>query len=433
VTVEIEPQMVNASKAFRPANRRVFDDPRSDIVIDDAKAYFASTGRKFDLIISEPSNPWVSGVSGLFTNEFYARVRNNLTANGVLGQWLHLYEINDTLVTSVLAAIDRNFSKYQMFFTSNSDVLILAPNRAAPRAPDWRVLDYPGVRYDLRRAVPMTAEALNAMRLAGREVLHPYLVTHVQANSDYYPVLDLGAERARYLRSHATGLEGLGTGRFNVVAAMAERREGFGSEPLAVAPEIARVDQLALQVRLRRVLAMTPAQRAGVPRDSELTDAVFHVDRFEHSLTHAEPPTDWHQWVGAFSRSEALLHGGSSGVADEDFYGRVYRYLDAAHAPSDARAAVDFTHGLAAWNFTQASQAADTLITEFLRDSLPWIDFNELRDGAVVARMKLGDLEGARRAFKALAPETEQSDFTAQLLAADLVYRIEESRKKPAP
>jgi hypothetical protein len=425
--------MVNASKAFRPANRRVFDDPRSDIVIDDAKAYFASTGRKFDLIISEPSNPWVSGVSGLFTNEFYARVRNNLTANGVLGQWLHLYEINDTLVTSVLAAIDRNFAKYQMFFTSNSDVLILATNRAAPLAPDWRVLEYPGVRYDLRRAVPMTAEALNAMRLAGRELLHPYLVTHVQANSDYYPVLDLGAERARYLRSHATGLEGLGTGRFNVVAAMAERREGFGSEPLAVAPEIARVDQLALQVRLRRVLAMTPAQRAGVPRDSELTDAVFHVDRFEHSLTHSDPPTDWHQWVGAFSRAEALLHGGSSGVADEAFYGRVYQYLDAAHAPGDARAAIDFAHGLAAWDFAQASRAADTLITEFLHDSLPWIDFNELRDGAVVARMQLGDLEGARRAFKALAPETDQSDFTAQLLAADLVYRMQDPTKRSTP
>ncbi|OYV65742.1 MAG: hypothetical protein B7Z72_12065, partial [Gemmatimonadetes bacterium 21-71-4] len=189
VTVEIEPEMVTASRAFRPANHRVFDDPRSHIVIDDAKAYFATTGRKFDLIISEPSNPWVSGVSGLFTREFYHRVRNNLTANGVLGQWLHLYEINDSLVVSVLAAIDQNFKSYEVFFTSNSDVLILASNRSTPLVPDWKVLRYPGVAHDLRRAVPMSPEALNAMRLAGRNILHPYLIAHAQVNSDYYPVL----------------------------------------------------------------------------------------------------------------------------------------------------------------------------------------------------------------------------------------------------
>ncbi|HEU4990319.1 MAG TPA: hypothetical protein VFT41_11090, partial [Gemmatimonadaceae bacterium] len=423
VTVEIEPEMVNASRTFRPANHRVFDDPRSTIVIDDAKAYFAATGRKFDLIISEPSNPWVSGVSGLFTTEFYRRVRRNLTANGVLGQWLHLYEINDSLVTSVLAAIDQNFRHYEVFFTSNSDVLILATNRQAPLVPDWSVIHYPGVAHDLRRAVPLSPEALNAMRLGGRRLLHPYLVTRAQVNSDYYPVLDLGAERTRFMQSNAVGLEGLGRGRFNVVAALSGRVEGFATMPLAVAPEIPRVDALALQARLRRVLAMTPAQRAGVPRDTALSDAVYRVSRFEQLLADGRPPVEWHQWVESFVGAEALLHGGSSGVADGDFYGRVYQYLTRAGAPNDVRAAVDFTHGLAAYDFPQASRAADTLITEFLHDSLPWIGIDRLRDGVVVARLRLDDLAGARRAFKALAPDTPASDFTAQLLAADLVMR----------
>ncbi|OYV69069.1 MAG: hypothetical protein B7Z72_07795, partial [Gemmatimonadetes bacterium 21-71-4] len=327
VTVEIEPQMVNASRAFEPANHRVFDDPRSRIVIDDAKAYFAATGRKFDLIISEPSNPWVSGVSGLFTTEFYARVRHSLTPNGVLGQWLHLYEISDSLVSSVLAAIDRNFSRYQVYFTSNSDILILASNRAAPLVPDWKVLAYPGIAHDLRRAVPMTPEALNAMRLAGRSFLHPYLVTYAQVNSDYYPVLDLGAERTRFLHQQAVGLESLGDQRFDVVAALSGRRQGFATEPLAAAPEISRVDALALQARLRRVLAMTPAQRAGVPLDSALADALYRTERFETVMAAGVPPADWHLWVDSFREVETLLHDGSSGVADETFYGRVHRYL----------------------------------------------------------------------------------------------------------
>lgn len=423
VTVEIEPEMVAASRAFLPANHRVFDDRRSHIVIDDAKAYFATTGRKFDLIISEPSNPWVSGVSGLFTEEFYHRVRNNLTPNGVLGQWLHLYEINDSLVVSVLAAIDKNFTSYEVFFTSNSDVLILASNRSAPLVPDWKVLRYPGIAYDLRRAVPMSPEALNAMRLAGRNILHTYLITHAQVNSDYYPVLDLNAERTRFLRHEATGLESLGRGRFNIVAALAGRVAGFGTEPLAVAPEIPRVADLALQVRLRRVLAMTPDQRVGVPYDSVLADAVYRVDRFERGIAGATPPTDWHSWMHSFVHVEVLLHDGSAGVADDAFYGRVYAYLVRAHAPPHARAAVDFVHGLAAWNFAQASAAADTLVADVTRDSLPWLGVNELRNGTVVARIVLGDLTGAAAAFRALAPETDQTNFIAQLLAADLVGR----------
>lgn len=423
VTVEIEPQMVNASRAFRPLNHRVFGDPRSRIVIDDAKAYFASTGRKFDLIVSEPSNPWVSGVSGLFTTEFYRRVRRNLTASGVLGQWLHLYEIDDSLVASVLAAIDQNFRSYEVFFTSNSDILILATNRAAPLAPDWSVVAYPGIAHDVRRAPPLTPEAMEAMRMAGRGLLHPYLFEHARANSDYYPVLDLGAERTRFMHRDAVGMEKLGKGAFNVVAAMAGRRLGLGTEPLAVAPEIPRVYDLALQARLRRVLAMTPADRAGVPRDTALSHAVFRVSRFYQLLHDGRPPTSWHRWMASFTDVEGLLHAGSAGVADSSFFAAVYAYLDRAHAPADARAAVDFTHGLAAWNFPQVSQAADTLIGEYLRDSPPWLDLNDVRNGTVVARLKLDDLAGAQRVFKALAPATAPSDLTAQLLAADLVLR----------
>ncbi|MGH7671138.1 MAG: hypothetical protein ACRENQ_16770, partial [Gemmatimonadaceae bacterium] len=69
------------------------------------------------------------------------------------------------------------------------------------------------------------------------------------------------------------------------------------------------------------------------------------------------------------------------------------------------------------------SQAADTLIGEYLRDSVPWIDIDDLRSGTLVARLKLGDLTGARRAYTALAPDAARSNFTAQLLAADLAMR----------
>ena len=223
VTIEIEPEMVRASRVFRPANRRVFEDPRSTFVIDDAKSYFASTGRTFDLILSEPSNPWVSGVAGLFTQEFYSRVKRQLAPRGVFGQWLHLYELSDGLVTSVLAALDAVFPSYDVFYTSESDILIVAANEPLPQ-PRWTVTQYPGIANDLRRVVPFANESFEALRLAGRDVLHPIILARGAPNSDYFPILDLGAERTRFLRESASGYEELNSGRFNVVAALSQRR-----------------------------------------------------------------------------------------------------------------------------------------------------------------------------------------------------------------
>ena len=74
-TVEIESAMAEASRGFMPRNSAAFADPRGAILIDDAKSFFSTRNRRYDLIISEPSNPWVSGVSSLFTREFYRRIR----------------------------------------------------------------------------------------------------------------------------------------------------------------------------------------------------------------------------------------------------------------------------------------------------------------------------------------------------------------------
>ncbi|MGW8267594.1 MAG: spermidine synthase, partial [Longimicrobiales bacterium] len=123
VTVEIEPQMLEGSRVFLPATEKVFLDPRSTFVVDDAKSLLAQGGEPLDLILSEPSNPWVSGVSSLFTTEFYARVRERLAPGGVFGQWVHLYEISDDLVLSILAAVHQTFPSYQIFLVHAADMV----------------------------------------------------------------------------------------------------------------------------------------------------------------------------------------------------------------------------------------------------------------------------------------------------------------------
>jgi spermidine synthase len=426
-TIEIEPEMIKASRAFYPANRRVFDDPRATFVLDDAKSYFAASGRRFDLILSEPSNPWVSGVSGLFTTEFYRRVRTHLTEGGVFGQWLHLYELDDALATKVLAALDQNFTSYEIFFTSNADILIVASNARVLPAPDWHVVEFPGLVDDLHRAIPLTPEALDATRLAGRQLLHPYLATQVSPNSDYFPALDLGAERTRYLKENADGVSGFGEGRFDIAAALSGRKRPFGATSLAVTPEITHVDELGRGVRLRALLATGHLVDTSVRRDDDDAKARVRLDQLERLIVGSTPPADWRVWVEDMRESERLVHGGTAGVVDEKFYDGLRSYVARTNAPAAVKASIEFLHGLAAWDFAAASRAGQALIDARIRDTVDWLPISLVRNGTVVARIQLGDFEGARAAFKAYARNTDEDPFTARVLAA---YLLDQERRR---
>src|SRR5262249_22242662 len=114
-TIEIEPAMVEAGRGFFPRVRRPFEDPRSHIHIEDAKTYSARHQTRYDVILSEPSNPWVNGVASLFTTEFYRDVKRYLTEDGLFVQWIQLYELDERLFASIVRAIDENFADYAVY------------------------------------------------------------------------------------------------------------------------------------------------------------------------------------------------------------------------------------------------------------------------------------------------------------------------------
>jgi spermidine synthase len=431
-TIEIEPEMIKASRVFLPANRRVFEDPRSRFVIDDAKSYFAAGRRKYDLIMSEPSNPWVSGVSGLFTVEFYKRVRRYLTDGGVFGQWMHLYEMNDDLVLSVLAALDEVFGDYEIFMTGASDALVVASPGRLPAA-DWSVVNFPGIREDLKRVIPLTPTALERTRLASRAVMHPVLVLG-RANSDFYPVLDLGAERARFMGRPAAGFRSLAERRFDLVAALTGRRYGFGTDPQAATPDIPKVAALSFGARVRARREPRPAARAdsATSADRDVAAAVYRRDVLDRLAASGRPPADWQVWFDQVVDAESDLHRGTAGVADEQFYGSVLRYARGHGAPREATAAIEFLHGLAAWNFAEVL-AASPILEAAQRARRPWITSELLRDGTVVAHLATGDVTGARRRMKELSPLGDAGDdafqFRSRLLFAYIVF-AERERKE---
>jgi predicted membrane-bound spermidine synthase len=413
VTVEIEPEMIAGSRVFYPVNRRVFDDPRATYAVDDARSFFAAEQRRYDLILSEPSNPWVSGVSSLFTTEFYARIAPLLSDQGIFAQWLQLYELNDTLALSVLAALHQNFSAYQVFLLDHSDLLIIASNRPSLPPPDWSILTLPAIVADLQAFIPLTAEHLEAMRVLDRAALAPLLDPWEQPNSDFFPLLDLGAEQTRYLRTTAAGFIGLGEARFDIVAPFFGLQRAFSTTTENPVLNHPRLTARALGATLRTW--RTNSSQAAILDDANSKAAVQRLWRWQQGLAAAKPPADWRLWLAETIQVEADLHSGTAGVIDEEFYHRLHQYLDQLSPPPEVCEAVRFLEGLARWDFTAVASAAYRLLQPAIHGQ-SWIPVDQLRDGVVVAKLRLGDAAGARHAFAALAKQSERGETDAQTL-----------------
>jgi predicted membrane-bound spermidine synthase len=209
-TVEIEAAMAQAARGFMPRNSGAFADPRGTILIDDAKTFFSTRGRRYELIVSEPSNPWVSGVSSLFTREFYRRIRAHLVPEGLLVQWIQLYEIDPSLVASVLRALGEEFPHYAVFAASDHDLLIVAAERPLPLPPRAEVFEHPGVASELWTVHVYSGGDFDARYLGNRATLEPLFASYgMPPNSDYAPVLDLNAARQRFMEKSATELVAL--------------------------------------------------------------------------------------------------------------------------------------------------------------------------------------------------------------------------------
>ena len=206
-TVEIERQMVDGARLFGRRVERAYTDPRSRIVYDDAKSFFSSGNRKYDIIISEPSNPWVSGVSGLFSYEFYQRIRRHLKQDGLFAQWVQLYEIDVQLVVSILKAIDASFADYYIFATNKADTLIVAT--MTDRMPDLTdtIFRFPLLNEELRLINVTSLDDIYYRIIGSRTLFRPLFdIFPIQANSDYSPILEQHAARAFFLKSDARAI-----------------------------------------------------------------------------------------------------------------------------------------------------------------------------------------------------------------------------------
>jgi predicted membrane-bound spermidine synthase len=218
-TIEIERMMVEGARLFESRNRRAYEDPRSRIHIDDAKTFFAASGRRYDVIVSEPSNPWVSGVSTLFSEEFYREVRGHLEDDGLLVQWIQSYDINVDLIASIFKAMGGHFRDYALFRVSATDLLVVATRAPALPPLTGKVFEFPALAAELEALGFRELSDLQVLRIAGRRAIEPLFARSAYpANSDYFPILDQQAPRSRFKGESAAELHGM---RDNLVPVLA--------------------------------------------------------------------------------------------------------------------------------------------------------------------------------------------------------------------
>jgi spermidine synthase len=206
-TVEIEPAIVEGAMLFRPITEAAYVDPRSHIVIDDAKSYFARGHARYDIVVSEPSNPWVSGVASLFTAEFYARLSGYLNEGGVLAQWLHTYEIDAVTLASILRAVSATFPDYLIYTANDADIVLVARKGGAPGRFDDRVLEWPKLAPMLERLQMRNPEVVHRRLVGSAATLGPLFGTYRAAlNSDYFPFVERRAGVTRFLRGRVNDM-----------------------------------------------------------------------------------------------------------------------------------------------------------------------------------------------------------------------------------
>ena len=124
--LEISPEVVEASHYFDTENHHALADPRTNLIVGDGRSHVLLSRRQYDVIISEPSNPWIAGVASLFTREFFEGARDRLAPGGVMCQWAHTYTISERDLRSIVATFTAVFPNGTAWMVNDNDVLMVA-------------------------------------------------------------------------------------------------------------------------------------------------------------------------------------------------------------------------------------------------------------------------------------------------------------------
>jgi spermidine synthase/tetratricopeptide (TPR) repeat protein len=122
---EISSEVVEAANLFNHVNNSCLDDPRLKVHIEDAQTILKLSPYKYDVIVSEPSNPWISGIGNLFSKEYFLRCKEQLNEHGLMVQWFHIYEMEDEILKLVMNTFNDVFPFAEIWTSSFGDIIMV--------------------------------------------------------------------------------------------------------------------------------------------------------------------------------------------------------------------------------------------------------------------------------------------------------------------
>jgi spermidine synthase len=196
--VELEPAVYEAARYFDEVNHRPQDNPRIKLLVGDGRNYLDQRDDRYDVLISEPSNPWITGVSNLFTREYFRRARERLAEDGVFCQWAQLYEMSPTHIKTIYRTVAEVFPYVYVFAAEDlsSDTFLLAANRPLPFSAEHlaRSFRHERVRRELERAAVGSPEDVLAFLLLAPDEVAAF-TAGAPINTDDNALIEFGAPR----------------------------------------------------------------------------------------------------------------------------------------------------------------------------------------------------------------------------------------------
>ncbi|HUK89567.1 MAG TPA: fused MFS/spermidine synthase, partial [Blastocatellia bacterium] len=194
--VELEPAVIEASHYFDDLNHKPLEDPRLRSIANDGRNFIDTSKEQFDVIVSEPSNPWLTGAASLFTLEYFRRGAARLTDNGVFSQWLQIYEMAPEDVNCLIATFRMAFPHAYLFRGAEGDLMLLGAKRdlRLDMPTIWSHLAEPAVAADLQRIhITTPADIVSRLYMGPAELEE--MTAQSGMNTDDNAVIEFDAPR----------------------------------------------------------------------------------------------------------------------------------------------------------------------------------------------------------------------------------------------
>lgn len=254
--VELEPAIVEVARWCAPVNEDVLHNPKVHLIRGDGREVLSVSRSRYDVIFSEPSNPYRAGIASLYTEEFYRAIASRLATGGVFLQWVQAYEVDARTVRTIYATLASVFPNVETWQAKDDDLVLVAS--AAPVARDVAQLRDRIASEPFARALRSAWRAADLEGFFGHHLARPSFARaiadahHGDLNTDDEPLVEFGFAKslgrdnafgtgaildlARARREHLPALDGLDVPRMELAQSAVWAESALPTHPAATQP-----------------------------------------------------------------------------------------------------------------------------------------------------------------------------------------------------